>query len=65
MRKIRGVKALVEYLKSINCPIGETTIYKLLRENSIPVVRPAERIIIFDLDEIDAWLSGKSMNRDE
>lgn len=58
VRKIRGVKALVEYLKSINSPIGETTIYKLLREKKIPVVRPAERIIIFDLDEIDKWLGG-------
>jgi len=63
MRKIRGVKALVEYLKLINCPIGETTIYKLLRENKIPVVKPAPRIIIFDLDDIDKWLSGEKSSR--
>lgn len=59
MRKVRGVKALVEYLKQIGSPIGETTIYKLLRENSIPVVKPAPRIIIFDLDDIDKWLGGE------
>ena len=58
MRKVRGVKALVDYLKSMNCPIGETTLYTLLRTKQIPVCRPAPRILIFDLDEIDKWLSG-------
>lgn len=32
--------------------------YKLLRENNLPEVRPAPRIVIFDLDEIHSWLNG-------
>ncbi len=57
MRKIRGIKKLVEYLKSINCPMSESTINRLMKENKIPHHRPAPRIIIFDLDEIDKWLN--------
>lgn len=30
--------------------------------NEIPHHRPAPRIIIFDLDEIDNWLSGGDKN---
>lgn len=40
MRRIRGVKALVKYLESIDCPMSESTIYKLLREKRIPAIRP-------------------------
>lgn len=55
-RKVRGVNKLVEYLESINCPIGKTTIFRLLRTDDIPHSRPSERVLIFDLDEIDQWL---------
>ncbi|WP_342508294.1 hypothetical protein [Sporosarcina sp. FSL K6-2383] len=41
MRRVRGTKALVEYLVSIGCPMSEATIYKLLREKRIPAIRPA------------------------
>ena len=57
-RKVRGVKSLVEYLKSMNCPIGETSLYKLIRTKEIPFNRPAPRVLLFDLDEIDEWLGG-------
>lgn len=60
MRKVRGVKALVNYLESINCPMGQSTIYSLMRTNSIPFNRPAPRVLLFDLDDIDSWLSGKN-----
>lgn len=56
MRKVRGAKALSEYLKSINCGMSETTIYRLLKTRSIPCRRPTPKIIIFDLDLIDRWL---------
>ena len=59
MRKVRGVEKLVAYLDSINCPMSRATIYRLLRTKDIPVCRPAPRIIIFDLDEIDKWLNGE------
>lgn len=61
MRKIRGIEKLVEYLDSIDCPISRATMYRLMKTNSIPVIRPAPRVIIFDLDEIDKWLSGEKI----
>ncbi|GED64313.1 hypothetical protein [Lysinibacillus fusiformis] len=60
MRKVRGVVALVEYLQSINCPIGKTTIYNLMRSKNIPFNKPAPGVLLFDLDEIDSWLGGDS-----
>ena len=57
MRRARGAKALVIYLASIDCPMSESTIYKLLREKRIPAIRPSDRILLFDLDAIDRWLS--------
>lgn len=59
MRLVRGVKKLVKYVDSIGCPMSEGTIYKLLREKRIPSIRPTERILIFDLDAIDQWLTGE------
>lgn len=56
MRNVRGVENLVEYLKSINVPIGETTIYKLIRLKQIPHIRISDRVLIFNLDSIDEWL---------
>ncbi|MGM8213535.1 helix-turn-helix transcriptional regulator [Virgibacillus sp. W0430] len=57
MRLIRGVKALTDYLKSIDCDISESTIYRLIKQNNIPFKRPAPGILIFDLNAIDKWLS--------
>ncbi len=57
MRRVRGAKGLVKYLDSIDCPMSESTIYKLLREKRIPSIRPSDRILLFDLDAIDYWLS--------
>ncbi|AMW98412.1 helix-turn-helix transcriptional regulator [Rummeliibacillus stabekisii] len=58
MRKVRTIKALCDYLQKIDCPIGRTTISKLIKENEIPHMRISGRVIIFDLDEVDAWLGG-------
>lgn len=58
IRKVRGVKNLVEYLESINCPISESTIYRLIRAQDIPFVRPTQRVLLFDLNDIDSWLGG-------
>lgn len=57
MRKVRGAKALSKYLESENIPMSEATIYRLLKQNAIPFRRPSPKILIFDLDAIDAWLA--------
>lgn len=60
MRKVRGVKKLCAYLESIQCPISESTIFRLMRTKDIPFSRPSPRVLIFDLDDIDAWISKKN-----
>lgn len=57
MRRVRGAKKLSEYLESIDCPMSEATIYRLLKQKAIPFRRPSPSILIFDLDAIDEWLS--------
>ncbi|MGR6906186.1 helix-turn-helix transcriptional regulator [Lysinibacillus sp. BSL11] len=58
MRTVRGVKAIVEYLASVNCPMGKSTVDKLIRTKEIPHMRFSERVIVFNLDTIDEWLKG-------
>lgn len=58
MRKIRTIDKLIAYLDSIGCPLGKSTISKLIRKKEIPHIRISERVIIFDLDVIDVWLGG-------
>lgn len=57
MRNVRGAKALSNYLNSIGVPMSESTIFNLLRQNKIPHRRPAPRILIFNLDVIDKWIT--------
>lgn len=57
MRKVRGVKALAKYLESIDCPLSESTIYRLVKVHSIPFKRITPQVLIFDLNAIDKWLS--------
>lgn len=59
MRKVRGIQNLIDYLASNNIPISKYTIEQALRRKSIPASRPTPRVLIFDLDEIDAWISGE------
>lgn len=59
-RRVRGAKALVKYLEDTGTPMSESTIYRLLRTKQIPHIRPSDRILIFDLDAIDQWLSVQS-----
>ena len=61
MRKIRGVKALVKYLSSIDCPMSEATLYRLVKVKAIPYKRPSPGILIFDLDHIDKWLDPEEV----
>lgn len=57
MRRVRGAKELVKYLEETGTPMSESTIYRLLRTKKIPHIRPSDRILIFDLDAIDKWLT--------
>lgn len=57
MRRVRGVSAVVDYLASIQCPMSESTIYRLVKVRKIPFRRPSPQVLIFDLDAIDQWLS--------
>lgn len=59
MRKVRGIQSLIDYLASINIPISKYAIEDALRKKAIPCARPTPRILIFDLDEIDSWISGE------
>lgn len=60
MRKVRGVQSISEYLDSINCPISASTIQRLMRIKAIPFSRPSPRVVIFDLDDIDKWISQET-----
>lgn len=62
MRLVRGAKALSTYLKSINCGMSESTIYRLVKQNNIPFKRPAPGILIFDLNAVDSWLSYEDVD---
>lgn len=63
MRLVRGAKALADYLESINCGMSESTIYRLIKVKEMPFRRPSPSILIFDLNEIDKWLSGSEDNQ--
>ncbi|MEC5422074.1 helix-turn-helix domain-containing protein [Virgibacillus sp. C22-A2] len=56
MRNIRGVEKLEQYLIENEVPIGQTTLYKLVREKEIPHIRISSRVLVFNLDSIDSWL---------
>jgi hypothetical protein len=59
MRKIHGVKNLIDYLDSVNYPISEKNLNDLILSKCIPHTSPIRSIIIFDLDHIDWWISEK------
>ena len=59
MRVVRGVKSLRNYLDSMNCPMSEATIYRLVKQDNIPFRRPSPGILIFNLDQIDNWIAGE------
>lgn len=62
MRLVRGANNLVDYLASINCEMSASTIYRLVKQDSIPYRRPAPGILIFDLNAIDRWLSYEDID---
>ena len=59
MRKVRGVKAVAEYLNEIQCPLSESSIYRLVKTGGIPFKRITPQVLIFDLDKIDKWLGSE------
>ena len=59
MRKIQGIKSLLDYLSSVNYPMTEDKVKDLIMKRQIPHNRPIASIIIFDLDHIDWWLNER------
>lgn len=39
--------------------MSESTIYRLVKTESIPYRRPSPSILLFNLDAIDKWLDGE------
>jgi hypothetical protein len=56
VRKVYGVKNLIDYLASVNYPLTEERIHNLILAKDIPHLRPYENIIVFNLDHIDWWV---------
>lgn len=56
LRRVRGAKNLSIYLKTVGCPMSESTVYRLMREKRIPHMKPLAGILLFNLDSIDKWL---------
>ena len=59
MRFVKGVPNLKIYLDSIGADISLATIHRLTKKQEIPFKRINKHVLIFDLDQIDAWLSNK------
>lgn len=59
MRKVHGIKNLIEYLESVNFPLNEEDVNELILKREIPHNNPFGNIIIFDLNNIDWWIDGK------
>jgi len=59
MRKIQGIKSLIDYLSSVNYPMTVESVNDLIQKRQIPHNRPIGNLIIFDLDHIDWWLNER------
>lgn len=59
MRKINGVKSLINYLESVNFPLEEENVHELILKREIPHNNPIGNTIIFDLNHIDWWIDEK------
>jgi len=56
MRKIHGIKGLINYLASMNYPLKEADIHDLIVKREIPHSKLMSNILIFDLNHIDWWI---------
>ncbi|WP_050184398.1 hypothetical protein [Domibacillus robiginosus] len=57
MRRIQGISKLTSYLKSVNYPLTEKEIRDLIENKKLPHKKIINNIIVFDLDQVDWWIS--------
>jgi len=65
LRKAVGIQSLVAYLQSVNYPLSEETVQKLIAAKRIPHQRLLGKTIIFNLDYIDSWIKTAENNQKE
>ncbi|WP_100331311.1 hypothetical protein [Bacillus xiapuensis] len=61
MRKAYGIKSLIAYLDSVNYPLAEDEIHDLILKRELPHLRPLNNLLIFNLDDIDWWISQRRL----
>lgn len=59
MRKVQGIKSLMDYLASVDYPLSEETLNNLILKKELPHSVPIRNMIIFDLSHIDWWIEEK------
>lgn len=59
MRKVQGIKSLIDYLDSVDYPLSEETVMELIEKRNLPHSIPIKNIIIFDLAHIDWWITER------
>lgn len=59
MRKVQGIKSLMDYLASVDYPLSEETLNNLILKRELPHSVPIRNMIIFDLSHIDWWIAEK------
>ena len=59
MRKVQGIKSLMDYLASVDYPLSEETLNDLILKRDLPHSIPIRNMIIFDLSHIDWWIEEK------
>lgn len=60
MRKVQGVKRLIDYFDSVNYPMTEENLIILMTQREIPHTSPLSNILIFDLNHIDWWIKEQN-----
>ncbi|ALC85925.1 hypothetical protein AM499_08860 [Bacillus sp. FJAT-22090] len=61
MKKIYGIKSLVEYLDSVNFPMSESKINDLILKKEIPHQKPLSTMLVFNLEHIDWWIEEQRL----
>ncbi|MBM7647482.1 hypothetical protein JOC78_000403 [Bacillus ectoiniformans] len=57
MRKVNGIKNLIDYLESVHYPMTEEQINDLITEKHIPHSKLIGNHMMFNLDHIDWWIN--------
>lgn len=58
-RKFINIRDAAEYLN-----MSVRYIYKLVQNKQIPAYRPSGKILLFDVDELDAWVVRSAIKKE-